>query len=196
MNRRPVVYMQTDRRWKALPYRVRGETATIGGSGCGPTAAAMAIETLTGKPVLVVEDHPYPMERFEPTPKAVRPPRPERAQRAGTPKAAPSNKPRAAVAKPMPATPIQAAPPKKSPAGPRKTAAPKPVQAAPAKPEKRNVGAPPSDRGVKTVPFYDLPARSAPRPSRKLSSDPPALPGRVAAFADGRRRRGGRPQGR
>ena len=154
------------------------------------------IETLTGKPVPVVEDHPYPMERFEPTPKAVRQPRPERAQRAGTPKAAPSNKPRAAVAKPMPATPIQAAPPKKSPAGPRKTAAPKPVQAAPAKPEKRNVGAPQSDRGVKTVPFYDLPARSAPRPSRKLSSDPPALPGRVAAFADGRRRRGGRPQGR
>ncbi len=65
MNRRPVVYMQTDRRWKALPYRVRGETATIGGSGCGPTAAAMAIETLTGKTFTPVDacgwsvDHGY-----------------------------------------------------------------------------------------------------------------------------------------
>lgn len=49
MNKQPVRYLQTDKRWKALPYQVKGETATIGGSGCGPTAAAMAIETLTGK---------------------------------------------------------------------------------------------------------------------------------------------------
>lgn len=49
MNKRPVSYLQTDPRWKALPYQVPGETATIGGSGCGPTAAAMLIETLTGK---------------------------------------------------------------------------------------------------------------------------------------------------
>ena len=49
MNKKPVVYYQTDPRWKALPYRVKGESATIGGSGCGPTAAAMLIETLTGK---------------------------------------------------------------------------------------------------------------------------------------------------
>lgn len=49
MNKRPVSYLQTDSRWKAEPYRVTGENSTIGGSGCGPTAAAMLIETITGK---------------------------------------------------------------------------------------------------------------------------------------------------
>lgn len=49
MNKQPVYYMQTDKRWKNKPYRVQGENATIGGSGCGPTCAAMLIETLTGK---------------------------------------------------------------------------------------------------------------------------------------------------
>ena len=46
MNKRPVSYLQTDPRWKSKPYRVPGESATIGGSGCGPTAAAMVIATL------------------------------------------------------------------------------------------------------------------------------------------------------
>lgn len=65
MNKQPVNYYQTDKRWKNLPYRVPGETATIGGSGCGPTAAAMIIETLTGKTCTPVEtckwsvDHGY-----------------------------------------------------------------------------------------------------------------------------------------
>lgn len=49
MNKQPVYYMQTDPRWKDNPYRVTGESSTIGGSGCGPTCAAMLIETLTGK---------------------------------------------------------------------------------------------------------------------------------------------------
>lgn len=49
MNKKPVSYLQTDSRWKNKPYRVTGESATIGGSGCGPTAAAMLIETITGK---------------------------------------------------------------------------------------------------------------------------------------------------
>ncbi len=49
MNKKPVSYLQTDPRWKNKPYRVKGENATIGSSGCGPTAAAMLIETLTGK---------------------------------------------------------------------------------------------------------------------------------------------------
>lgn len=49
MNKKPVSYLQTDSRWKNKPYRVKGENATIGGSGCGPTAAAMIIETVTGK---------------------------------------------------------------------------------------------------------------------------------------------------
>lgn len=49
MNNCPVEYKQTDPRWSDLPYQVAGESATIGGSGCGPTCAAMLIETLTGK---------------------------------------------------------------------------------------------------------------------------------------------------
>lgn len=49
MNKKPVYYLQTDKRWKDEPYRVKGETSTIGGSGCGPSCAAMLIETLTGK---------------------------------------------------------------------------------------------------------------------------------------------------
>ena len=49
MNKQPVSYLQTDKRWKDKPYQVKGETATIGGSGCGPSCAAMLIETLTGQ---------------------------------------------------------------------------------------------------------------------------------------------------
>lgn len=49
MNKQPVYYLQTDARWKNLPYRAKGENTTIGGSGCGPTSAAMLIETITGK---------------------------------------------------------------------------------------------------------------------------------------------------
>lgn len=65
MNKQPVSYLQIDKRWKSLPYRVKGETATIGGSGCGPTAAAMLIETITGKMFTPVDackwsvDHGY-----------------------------------------------------------------------------------------------------------------------------------------
>ena len=65
MNKQPVKYLQTDPRWKSLPYRVKGETATIGGSGCGPTSAAMAIETITGQTFTPVDackwsvDHGY-----------------------------------------------------------------------------------------------------------------------------------------
>lgn len=49
MNIKPVYYLQTDARWKNIPYRVTGEESTIGGSGCGPSCAAMLISTLTGK---------------------------------------------------------------------------------------------------------------------------------------------------
>ena len=50
MNKQPVRYMQTDARWKATRYPCTGGTMSIGGGGCGPTSAAMLIETLTGKP--------------------------------------------------------------------------------------------------------------------------------------------------
>ena len=42
---KPVSYLQTDPRWKNIPYAVKGEKATIGGSGCGPTCMAMVIAT-------------------------------------------------------------------------------------------------------------------------------------------------------
>ena len=44
--KRPVSYLQVDPKWSKLPYAAPGENATIGGSGCGPTAAAMVIATL------------------------------------------------------------------------------------------------------------------------------------------------------
>lgn len=65
MNKKPVSYLQTDPRWKALPYRVKGESSTIGSAGCGPTAAAMLITTITGKTFTPVDacqwsvDHGY-----------------------------------------------------------------------------------------------------------------------------------------
>ena len=45
MNPKPVSYLQTDSRWANVPYAVKGESATIGGSGCGPTAMAMVLAT-------------------------------------------------------------------------------------------------------------------------------------------------------
>lgn len=49
MNKQPVYYLQKDSRWALKPYRVHGENSTVGSAGCGPTCAAMCIETLTGK---------------------------------------------------------------------------------------------------------------------------------------------------
>lgn len=43
MSFKPVSYMQTDARWKNVKYATPAESATIGGSGCGPTAAAMVV---------------------------------------------------------------------------------------------------------------------------------------------------------
>ena len=45
MNRQPVSYIQTDKRWASKLYAVKGEVSTIGGSGCGPTAMAMVLAT-------------------------------------------------------------------------------------------------------------------------------------------------------
>jgi hypothetical protein len=61
-NKKPVQYYQTDSRWKDLPYQVDGEHATIGGSGCGPTCAAMLIETLTGQTFTPVDACRWSME--------------------------------------------------------------------------------------------------------------------------------------
>lgn len=45
MNNKPVWYLQTDSKWSKLPYANKNESATIGGSGCGPTCIAMVIAT-------------------------------------------------------------------------------------------------------------------------------------------------------
>lgn len=47
MNKRPIHYLQNNPAWKNNPYRVPGESSTIGSAGCGPTCAAMVISTLT-----------------------------------------------------------------------------------------------------------------------------------------------------
>lgn len=49
MNKQPVYYMQTDPRWARWPYSLPGEDTDIAESGCGPSCAAMAITTMTGK---------------------------------------------------------------------------------------------------------------------------------------------------
>ena len=65
LNKRPVSYLQTDSRWKNVRLKCVGGTMSIGGGGCGPTSAAMLIETLTGKTCLPTEtmqwacDHGY-----------------------------------------------------------------------------------------------------------------------------------------
>lgn len=41
----PVSYLQTDPRWKDISYSAKGESTTIGASGCGPTAMAMVLAT-------------------------------------------------------------------------------------------------------------------------------------------------------
>ena len=51
MNNQPVIYYQTDSRWRYQPYAVQGESSTIGGSGCGPTAMAMVLATWADKNV-------------------------------------------------------------------------------------------------------------------------------------------------
>lgn len=49
MNKQPVDYKQYDPRWALTDYSTKGETTDIRESGCGPTCAAMLIETITGK---------------------------------------------------------------------------------------------------------------------------------------------------
>lgn len=52
---KPVSYFQTDSRWKNIPYAVKGERATIGGSGCGPACMAMVIATWKDSTVTPVD---------------------------------------------------------------------------------------------------------------------------------------------
>lgn len=66
MNKKPVWYLQYDKRWAKVPYAVKGkENGTIQTSGCGPTSAAMLLATLIDPKITPVEcaqwsmDHGY-----------------------------------------------------------------------------------------------------------------------------------------
>ena len=52
---KPILYLQTDKRWKNKSYSNPDEKTTIGRAGCGPTSAAMVIATLVNKVVTPVE---------------------------------------------------------------------------------------------------------------------------------------------
>lgn len=52
MNLKPTSYLQTDSKWANHSYAVPGERSTIGSAGCGPTCAAMVLDTM-------VEDKHY-----------------------------------------------------------------------------------------------------------------------------------------
>lgn len=47
----PVQYYQTDPRWANVSYSVKGESTTIGRSGCGPSSASMVLATWADKNV-------------------------------------------------------------------------------------------------------------------------------------------------
>ena len=137
------------------------------------------IEKLIGKKVPVVEDHPWPMEIFEATPKAVRPPRPPRAERqkqadGGTNV---SDKPTKSTAR------TENAPAATAPAV--KKAVPVPEQ--PLVSTRRPSGQ--REAPAAEAPFSS-PEVAAPQPPkiRRLSSDPRPI-GRLMASADGRRKR-------
>ena len=169
------------------------------------------IEKLIGKQVPVVEDHPWPMEIFEATPKAPRQPRPPRAERQ---KQQPQEKPAAPTQKAQQTPKAQKAkapqpeffPAARSSAQQQAKATPK--SAAPQekrRPEgnksrpvsKPKPGSTPLDEelpfGAERVPvaLFSPPWRETQPPKpvvKRISSDPPVV-GRLAASADGSHRR-------
>jgi uncharacterized protein YraI len=50
----PTYFMQTDARWSSVDYSTKGETTTIGKSGCGPTCMAMLLNTFADKSITPV----------------------------------------------------------------------------------------------------------------------------------------------
>ena len=160
------------------------------------------IEKLIRKTIPVVEDHPWPMEVFEATPKKQREPRPPRAQRQAVPSkqanpifkpepfkpARPAPKPALKptlkpAAKPAPGPAPQAAKPLPTPEPPRPRRAPTPRPKAVRAPSMDDEPVIIKVERPKAV-FPPVPPKPA---VRKITSEPPRM-GRLAAFADGRRR--------
>ena len=146
------------------------------------------IEKLIKKKVPVVEDHPWPMEIFELTPKKQREPRPSKAQRQ---QAQPKAKQEPAPAQPLRA-PRAPLPPKPSLKAPRPVSRPEPPAPRAAKPAQpvRPARPVPVDEEPVIIKIEHPKATYPPVPPkpvmRKIASDPPRM-GRLAAFADGRR---------
>ena len=149
------------------------------------------IEKLTKKKVPVVEDHPWPMEIFEATPKKQREPRPPRAERQA---AQPRQKKKPAQEIPVPVKlPTPAPLPK--PAAAKAAPLPKPKQPkVQPKPARAAKPAPPTEPPAMEEPvIYKVERPKAvfpPEPTktilRRITSEPPRM-GRLVAFADGRR---------
>ena len=128
------------------------------------------IEKVTGRKVPVVENHPWPMEILEASPKKQPGQRPPRAERARGRQAVPEG--------PVPVRLEKR--PQKPAVGPEQRA---PLERPAIRPERASL------RPAAPVPPPPQPA------VRKISSEPPRM-GRLVAFADGRRSRRKRPQGR
>lgn len=158
------------------------------------------IEKLIGKKIPVVDNHPWPMEIFEATPKAVRPPRPPRAERqkAADIAAGKGNQPSGNLsASKEPGN--GKAPGRMDSPRPAISASPRPsVSPAEAQISARRETPPP--KASTALALQASEQRKAPSPSepsmsvpqspqiRRLSSDPRPI-GRLMASADGRRKR-------
>ena len=131
------------------------------------------IEKVTGRKVPVVENHPWPMEILEASPKKQPGQRPPRAERARGRQAVPE--------------------------GPVPVRLEKRPQKPAVRPEQRVPLERPAIRPERASLRPAAPAAPVPPPPqpavRKISSEPPRM-GRLVAFADGRRSRRKRPQGR
>jgi len=146
------------------------------------------IEKLIKKKVPVVEDHPWPMEIFELTPKKQREPRPSRVQRPAAAKenaAAKAEAPKAMLA-------VQSAPKAAKPQARAEIRMPPVKQPPAAKPVKAARPVHMDDEPVIIKIEHPKAVYPPVHPVlRKISSDPPRV-GRLAASADGRnvKRRG------
>ena len=147
------------------------------------------IEKLIKKKVPVVEDHPWPMEIFELTPKKQREPRPSRAQRQQPAQVVPAArkagapKPPKAIQQPKPSAKAPVPKPEPTAVKPAKPAAArqaKPARAARVKDDEPVIIKIEHPKAV----YPPVPPKPV---MRKITSDLPRM-GRLAAFADGRSR--------
>lgn len=152
------------------------------------------IEKLIGKKLPLVEDHPWPMEVFTLTPKQ---PRGQRPQRVSPEAKSPRQKfPKQEAIAPAVKKPETPCPGNRKPAKQAPTALPRPLptgqESRILKPEAQS-GAQKEKLKLEPLPALAPPPAPSRAPHRALRSDP-WVPGRVVAFADGRRRSNKKPK--